>query len=226
MLCLLLGVLAGPAAAQDRPRDDRGARADRLDAAGDRLMRQGRYFQASDSYSAAVAIDPRDGLRHLAFGHALLAQGHYAYASFRLRRGVRYLGYPKDLNLDFAALFPDARALQRIQRDVRRYLGYYPGEHHALTVQAYLGFYGDDPRGTSWSGWLFRRWQNNRCRIWPRRLPPPRRPWPRLRAIPSSPPGLRRRRRRSSRVLPKSRQRRCRATRLRATPSVVSSRCP
>jgi tetratricopeptide (TPR) repeat protein len=117
---------------------------DRLVAQGNDYFRVGNYFRASESYRCAVLEEPADGQKKLAFGHSLFALGNYAYAAYSFRRGVQYMGYPDDLHVDLAPLFPSRSAFDRAMRDVRRYAQYYPGDPHALTTIAYASYFAGD----------------------------------------------------------------------------------
>ncbi len=116
---------------------------------GDALLLAGSYFEASERYSAAVLKDPASGPKKLAFGHSLFALGHYAYAAFNFRRGLRYMEYPLRAAVALDAVFPSRRALRRHKRDVRLYLQRFPGDHHALTVLAYTSLFGGDTAGAA-----------------------------------------------------------------------------
>lgn len=136
-LCALLAAGPGRALAGT-------AAADRLVAEGYDFFRKGNYFRASESFRCAVFEDMADGRKKLAFGHSLFALGNYAYAAYSIRRGVRFLGFPDDLAVDIVAQFPSRSAFDRALRDARRYLQFYPGDPHALTVIAYASYFSGD----------------------------------------------------------------------------------
>jgi len=124
--------------------------ADRLIAEGHDHMRLGNYFRASEVYRCAVmeaerdGVHAEDGLKRLCFGHALFGLGQYAYSAFQLRRGVRYVGFPDDLEVDIVRFFPSMSAFERQLADARRYAGYFPADPHALTVIAYATYFAGD----------------------------------------------------------------------------------
>jgi tetratricopeptide (TPR) repeat protein len=126
-----------------------GARADsygdRLIAQGNELFKTGNYVRATEVYKAAVLEEPSDGAKKLVFGTSLFALGHYAYAAWNFRRGVEYLGYTDDLQMDLATLFPTHAACDRAVRDVRRYVQYWPNDPHALATLAYAAYFTGDP---------------------------------------------------------------------------------
>ncbi len=121
-----------------------GTYGDRLVAEGDGFFRAGNFFRASESYRCAVLEEPADGMKKLQFGHSLFALGNYAYAAYSFRRGVRYLGYPDDLRIELTTIFPNRTSYERSVRDVRRFSSYYPADPHALTVIAYITYFGGD----------------------------------------------------------------------------------
>jgi tetratricopeptide (TPR) repeat protein len=121
-----------------------GGYGDRLVAEGHEHMKAGNFFRASESYRCAVLEEPADGMKKLWFGHSLYSLGNYAYAAYSFRRGVRYLGYPDDLRVELLPLFGTRASYDRALRDVRRYAAYYPSDPHALTVIAYVSFFGGD----------------------------------------------------------------------------------
>jgi tetratricopeptide (TPR) repeat protein len=136
-MALVALALAGPAARAE-------TYGDRLVAQGNEFFRVGNYFRASESYRCAVLEEPADGAKKIAFGNALFALGNYAYAAYSYRRGIQYLGYPDDLRVAIAALFPSRSAFDRAMRDVRRYAQYYPSDPHALTTIAFASYFAGD----------------------------------------------------------------------------------
>lgn len=138
----LLAALALSAAAPGRALAE--SYGDRLITQGNEYFHVGNYFRASESYRCAVLEEPSDGQKKLAFGHSLFALGNYAYAAYSFRRGVQYLGYPDELQIEVASLFPSRNAFDRALRDVRRYAQYYPGDPHALTTIAYASYFAGD----------------------------------------------------------------------------------
>jgi len=143
-LLLVAGGALAPLAWADGHSQAEADKATRLARQGDRLLKAGQFFPASERYSAAVLANPSCGWNKIAFGHALFALGRYAYASFNFRRGVRYMEYPTDLAFDIDAAFPSRQALDQALAELHRYLGYYPGDYHALTALAHVSFFRHD----------------------------------------------------------------------------------
>jgi tetratricopeptide (TPR) repeat protein len=139
---LLAGALVALAA--QAPAARAGSIGERYLAEGNDFFRRGNYFLASESFRCAVLDDPTDGWRKIQLASSLFALGHYAYASVSIRRGVKALGFPDDLEVEIAPLFPSAAAFDRSLSQARRYLQYYPTDPHALTVVAWVSYFAGD----------------------------------------------------------------------------------
>lgn len=196
----LLGGAAFPRSAQaQRPAEGPGAApevrdADRRVALGDRLFRDGEYERASEYYRTAILDAPNDGLLKLIHAHARFAIGDYAYASYEIRRGLRFLGHPDDLDLDLVHLFPTENAFRRALQTLERYLRHYPDDPVGLTTMAYVAFFsGDSTRAEAAARSLLARDAEDsfasyilrRCRL---AAPPPAPPPPPPPPPPPEPP--------------------------------------
>ncbi len=85
-------------------------------------LKQGRYYQAVDTYSLASIYKPDDPLSYAGKSHALFAAGEYMSSALFLSRALKISPEQARVKVDFVAILGDEEKLETRIADVKEWL--------------------------------------------------------------------------------------------------------
>lgn len=104
---------------------------------GDFYFREGRYDEAAESYTRALAYAPDDGSIHFVIADALFAQGDYHYAAHMIAKGLSLDPELALADTDKRSFYGDAEDFEAHMKTLRGYLADKPYDAAAQFVLAY-----------------------------------------------------------------------------------------
>ncbi len=90
--------------------------------AGERYLKQGRYYRAADSYTLASIYKPDDPLPYAGRSHALFAAGEYLSSALFLSRALEIFPEYARFKIDLVAMVGDRDKLESRIADVEEWL--------------------------------------------------------------------------------------------------------
>ena len=85
-------------------------------------MKQGKYYQAANSYSLASIYKPQDPLAYAGRSHALFAAGEYLHSSLYLRRAIEMFNGYADFKIDIVTMIGSMDMVEKRIADLKQWI--------------------------------------------------------------------------------------------------------
>lgn len=133
--------------AEEKAAADLRTLADRHLRLGDWYFRQGRFEEAAESYTRALAYAPDDGSVHFVLADALFATGDYHYAAFMIRKGIEFDAGLARADADKRSFYDDPKLFDAQLAALQKYCAEKPYDAAARLVLGYNQRFSGDREG-------------------------------------------------------------------------------